>query len=257
MDLVVVALDLTQGPARAKAQQVLARHYVDQAIVADLNGAKMLHSDAEMFEELPIITLVQSPLAGWNLFLKRLEDVVGGVLALLLFSPCFALICLAIKFNSAGPIFYRQERMGWNGRPFRMIKFRSMAPDAEKNGNAVWAEKEDLRTTPVGALLRRTSLDELPQLINVIRGDMSLVGPRPERPVFVDEFRRRVPNYMLRLKCKAGMTGWAQINGWRGNTSLNERINHDLYYISHWSLSFDLRILLQTLFKGFIHPNAY
>jgi len=166
------------------------------------------------------------------------------------------LAALLIKLTSKGPIFYSHERVSLDGRPFRIYKFRSMRTDAEKNG-AKFAVKDDPRVTPIGKFLRRTSLDELPQLINVLKGEMSLVGPRPERPVFIDEFKQKIPKYMLRHKVRAGLTGWAQVNGWRGNTSVERRIEYDLYYVENWSLMFDVKILLMTFFKTFSDENAY
>jgi exopolysaccharide biosynthesis polyprenyl glycosylphosphotransferase len=167
------------------------------------------------------------------------------------------LIALLIRLSSPGPILYAQERMGLDGRTFQMLKFRSMRVDAEQQTGAVWAQQQDDRRTFLGSFLRKTSLDELPQLWNVLRGEMSLVGPRPERPVFVHKFRREIPHYMLRHKVKAGITGWAQVNGWRGNTSLRRRIECDLYYIQNWSYLLDLKILTLTLWKGFVNKNAY
>jgi exopolysaccharide biosynthesis polyprenyl glycosylphosphotransferase len=171
--------------------------------------------------------------------------------------PLLLLIAASIKLISPGPVIYVQERMGLDGRSFSMLKFRSMRPDAEASTGAVWTRPMDDRRTGLGALLRKTSLDELPQLWNVLRGDMSLVGPRPERPVFVSRFRKEIPHYMLRHKVRAGITGWAQINGWRGNTSLDRRIECDLFYIRNWSYLLDLKILTLTLWKGFVHRNAY
>ncbi len=255
--LVVSALAMDQHAAVPALQAGLATHLVDHKIVPDLGNVATLRAEAEELDGMPVIAVTQSPLEGWNLVVKRSIDVLGSLAALLLFSPLFLLIVLAIRLSSAGPVFYAQERMGWNGRNFRMLKFRSMRVDAESASGAVWATADDDRSSPVGRFLRRTSLDELPQLVNVLRGEMSLVGPRPERPVFIRDFRTQIPNYMLRHKIKAGMTGWAQINGWRGNTSLEKRIEFDLFYISHWSIALDFRILLLTLFKGFIHPNAY
>jgi len=162
-----------------------------------------------------------------------------------------------VKATSKGPVLFGQERMGLDGGTFRMLKFRSMRLDAEEETGPVWAQAGDPRRTRLGTLLRAASLDELPQLWNVIRGEMSLVGPRPERPVFIQEFRQRIPRYMLRHMMKAGITGWAQVNGWRGNTSLEKRIEYDLYYIEHWSLWFDVRILWLTLWKGLVNRNAY
>jgi len=166
-------------------------------------------------------------------------------------------IATALKLVSSGPVLYRQERMGLDGQRFQMLKFRTMRVDAERETGPVWARPDDSRRTRLGTFLRRWSLDELPQLWNVLRGEMSLVGPRPERPSFVEEFRRRVPGYMLRHKMKAGITGWAQINGWRGQTSIEKRIEYDLYYIERWSLGFDLKILLLTFWSGFRNRNAY
>jgi exopolysaccharide biosynthesis polyprenyl glycosylphosphotransferase len=167
------------------------------------------------------------------------------------------LIAIAVKLTSPGPVLYAQERMGLDGRTFKMFKFRSMRIDAEAKSGAVWAQAGDDRRTVMGAFLRSTSIDELPQFWNVFRGDMSLVGPRPERPVFVSQFRGEIPHYMLRHKVKAGITGWAQVNGWRGNTSLDRRIECDLFYIRNWSYALDWKILFLTLWKGFINKNAY
>ena len=159
--------------------------------------------------------------------------------------------------TSPGPVFYRQQRMGLDGKQFTIYKLRSMYEDAEAETGPVWARDDDPRCTPVGRLLRKTSIDELPQLWNVLRGDMSLVGPRPERPYFVDQFKQRIPQYMLRHKVRAGLTGWAQVNGWRGNTSIEKRIEYDLYYIENWSVSLDIKILWLTLVKGFFQRHAY
>jgi len=207
--------------------------------------------------DLPIVSLQDSPLYGWDSVFKRIFDLVLGSLILVIVSPIMLIISLLIKLTSEGPILYRQERVGIDGYLFQMQKFRTMRVDAEKETGPVWAKENDSRRTKVGAFLRKTSLDELPQLFNVLKGEMSLVGPRPERPNFVKEFRNKVPSYMLRHKIKAGMTGWAQVNGWRGNTSLEKRIEHDLYYIQNWSIGFDLRILFMTLWKGFFSKSAY
>jgi len=226
-------------------------------LVPDVFGLASLRGGVEEFETVPFIHLRESPLYGWNRVLKRAFDLGGAALALTLAAPVMLAIIVALKLTSPGPVLYRQERMGVDGRRFRMLKFRTMRVDAEAETGPVWTRPDDPRRTRVGALLRRTSLDELPQLFNVLRGEMSLVGPRPERPSFVEEFRRRVPGYMLRHKVKAGITGWAQVNGWRGNTSIEKRIECDLYYIERWSLGFDLKILIQTLWYGFRNRNAY
>jgi Undecaprenyl-phosphate glucose phosphotransferase len=226
-------------------------------LIPDVFGLASLRGGVEEFETVPFIHLRESPLYGWNRFLKRGFDLAGGALALTLAAPVMLAIVAALKVTSPGPVLYRQERMGVDGRRFRMLKFRTMRVDAEAETGPVWARPDDPRRTWLGAFLRRWSLDELPQLFNVLRGEMSLVGPRPERPSFVEEFRRRVPGYMLRHKVKSGITGWAQINGWRGNTSIERRIECDLYYIERWSLGFDLKILIQTFWYGFRNHNAY
>ena len=207
--------------------------------------------------DLPMVSLLSSPLYGWDRVFKRTFDLIFGTLILVIVSPIMLVISLLIKLTSEGPILYKQERVGMDGRTFQVLKFRTMKIDAEKETGPVWAKENDSRSTKVGAFLRRTSLDELPQLFNMIKGEMSLVGPRPERPNFVEEFRNRIPSYMLRHKIKAGMTGWAQVNGWRGNTSLEKRIEHDLYYIENWSIGFDLRILMMTFWRGLFSKSAY
>jgi len=226
-------------------------------LVPDVYSLVSMRGGIEEFEGVPILHLRESPLYGWNRILKRALDLAVGALALVVLGPLLLLIAIVIKLTSSGPVLLRQERMGLDGRAFSMLKFRTMRADAEADSGPVWATPGDDRRTPVGGFLRRLSLDELPQLLNVLMGDMSLVGPRPERPVFVETFRHRIPGYMLRHKVKAGMTGWAQINGWRGNTSLEKRIEYDLYYIERWSLAFDLKILLKTVWRGFANKNAY
>lgn len=206
---------------------------------------------------IPTLDVSVSPLHGVNRYVKEVEDRLLAFILLLLISPLMALIAIGVKLSSPGPVFYRQERVGWNNRKFTILKFRSMPVDAEAKTGAVWAKPGENRATRFGSFLRKTSLDELPQLINVLIGDMSLVGPRPERPDFVEVFKDQVPNYMKKHMVKAGITGWAQVNGWRGDTDLNRRIEHDLYYIQHWSVWFDLEIALRTVLTGFINKNAY
>jgi exopolysaccharide biosynthesis polyprenyl glycosylphosphotransferase len=176
---------------------------------------------------------------------------------LLLGSPLFLTIALAIKLSSPGPIFFEQERVGANRRPFRMLKFRTMRVSTARESDTRWTTPNDSRVTLIGAFLRKTSLDELPQFINVLKGDMSVVGPRPERPFFANRFKTEVPQYMLRHQVKTGITGWAQVNGWRGDTSISKRVEHDLYYIENWSLGFDLKIILMTISNGLVNKNAY
>jgi exopolysaccharide biosynthesis polyprenyl glycosylphosphotransferase len=204
-----------------------------------------------------VINLSQVPLQGWNSLAKRAMDLCMASLGLVAISPILGVIALAVWLEDRGPVFYRQERMGLDGRSFMMWKFRSMRTAAEASSGPVWAIRNDPRRTRLGSFLRKWSLDELPQLWNVIRGDMSLVGPRPERPTFVHEFRQKLPHYMLRHRVKAGITGWAQVHGWRGNTSIKKRLQYDLYYIGNWSMGLDLKILWMTLRHGLQSPNAY
>ena len=193
-------------------------------------------------------------LAYWAI--KRAIDIVISSLALAVLAIPLGLVAALVKLSSRGPVFYKQERMGLDGKPFTIVKFRSMLNDAERETGPVWTVPDDPRVTPVGRFLRRSNLDELPQLWNVLRGDMSIVGPRPERPHFVAQFKHKIPQYMLRHKVKAGLTGWAQVNGWRGNTPLEKRIEYDLYYIENWSVRLDLKIMWLTLFT-FFHKHAY
>ncbi|SRR5579883_2869442 len=207
---------------------------------------------------LPLISVKDVALRGWNLTLKRAMDLLVSAPALVLLSPLMLLIAVLIKITSPdGPVFFIQERVGLDGRPFQLIKFRTMRPDAEKETGAIWATRDDPRKTRLGTFLRRFSLDELPQLINVLVGDMSLVGPRPERPVFVEKFRRTIPRYFDRHREKAGLTGWAQVNGLRGNTSIEERTAYDIWYVENWTLWLDVKILLKTLFVVLTDRNAY
>ncbi len=230
---------------------------VDILIVPDILQFVMLRAGLESLDGIPMINLAETPLSGWYAPVKRAADIIFSVLGMLILSPLLAAIAVAIKLSSPGPIIYRQERISLDGTLFEMFKFRSMRTDAEDETGAVWASPDDPRRTRLGAFLRRTSLDELPQLFNILKGQMSFVGPRPERPIFVDQFREKIPRYMLRHKVKCGLTGWAQVNGWRGNTSIEKRIEYDIYYIENWSLSFDLKIVWLTLRNGFVNKHAY
>jgi Undecaprenyl-phosphate glucose phosphotransferase len=256
VDEVLIALP---GDGRVLDQLLhdLKDETLDVRVVPDVSQHVTLGCEVEDFDGLPIVRLNDSPVIGWGAAAKRATDLLASTLALVVLSPLLLLIALLVKLTSPGPVLYVQERMGLDGRSFRMLKFRSMRVDAEQQSGAVWASKGDNRRTPIGTFLRQTSLDELPQLWNVLCGDMSLVGPRPERPIFVHKFRTEIPHYMLRHKVRAGITGWAQVNGWRGNTSLDRRIECDLFYIRNWSYVLDLKILTMTLWKGFIDKNAY
>jgi Undecaprenyl-phosphate glucose phosphotransferase len=255
IDQVVFALPREDAGLLEKILSDLDDEVVTVRMIPDLLHVMTLRSSVEELDGMPVINLRESPLVGWAAAGKRAFDVVVSAVALILASPFLAALALAIRATSGGPVLFRQERMGLDGSVFSMLKFRTMAADAESASGPVWTTADDPRRTGLGAFLRRTSLDELPQLWNVLRGDMSLVGPRPERPVFIAQFRREIPGYMLRHKVRAGLTGWAQVHGWRGNTSLHERVEHDIYYIQNWSFGLDLRILLMTVWRGF--RNAY
>ena len=231
------------------------REGVDVHVVPDLLQFIALRARLENLDGVPIISLNDVPLRGFNSVLKRATDVAISAAALAALAAPFAIVALLIRRTSKGPVLYRQERMGLDGRAFDVYKFRSMYEGAEDATGPVWARDDDPRCTPVGSWLRRFDIDELPQLWNVFKGDMSIVGPRPERPYFVAQFKHRIPQYMLRHKVKAGITGWAQVNGWRGNTSLEKRIEYDLYYIENWSVALDLKIMWLTLVRG-IHRHA-
>jgi Undecaprenyl-phosphate glucose phosphotransferase len=251
IDQLYVALPLEEHAKMLDVIDAASREVLDIKVVPDLLQVIALRARLEDLDGVPIINITDVPLQGLNSALKRIVDLAISGVALALLALPGAVIALVIRLTSGGPVFYRQERMGLDGKAFTVFKFRSMCPGAEEDTGPVWATRDDPRCTPFGRFLRRYDLDELPQFWNVFKGDMSLVGPRPERPYFVQQFKHRFPQYMLRHKVKAGITGWAQVNGWRGNTSLEKRIEYDLYYIERWSLAFDLKILVQTLWRGF------
>lgn len=257
IEYVFIALPMRRYHDARHVFDILSQTLVDVRLVADVPDLAGLSLTTGNLDGLPIIGLRESPHFGLNIVVKRAMDLALSFAGLMILSPVLLLISALVKLTSPGPIFYGQERCGLNGKPFRMLKFRSMRIDAEQYTGAVWALRDDPRRTPLGRFLRSTSLDELPQLMNVVKGDMSLVGPRPERPVFTHRFTRTIPNYMARHCVKAGITGWAQVNGWRGNTSLRKRIQYDLYYITHWTPWLDLRILWLTVLRGLRDRNAY
>lgn len=257
IDHVFVALPQSSSASMMALLDDLVREVVSIHVVPDLLQFMALRSRVGDLDGLPTINLSDTPLMGWSRFLKRTFDFVFALAALIVLSPVLAVIALTIVLEDRGPVLYRQIRMGLDGAPFEILKFRSMRVGAERDSGAVWAERDDPRRTRIGRVLRAWSLDELPQLWNVVRGEMSLVGPRPERPQFVEQFRTEFPHYMLRHKVRAGITGWAQVHGWRGNTSVRMRIEHDLYYIENWSLMLDLKILAMTVRHGLKHENAY
>jgi Undecaprenyl-phosphate glucose phosphotransferase len=257
VDQVVIALSREESHQLEKVMAALNDETASVQLVPDLRHVLTLRSTVEDLEGLPVIGLRQSPFEGMAAVYKRCFDLAVAGAVLVVLSPLLALLAAATKLSSPGPVFYRQERMGLDGRVFWMLKFRTMRTDAESESGPVWTQAGDPRRTRLGRLLRRTSLDELPQLWNVLRGEMSIVGPRPERPVFIEQFRHEIPGYMLRHKVKAGMTGWAQVHGWRGNTSLHERIEHDIHYIQNWSIGLDVKILFLTIAHVLRPRNAY
>lgn len=257
IDQVWIALPMREQSQIAEALNQLQHSTVDIKFVPDMFGVHLLNHSVDQVAGLPVINLQQTPLQGGARVIKAIEDRILASAILVAIAPLMMILAAAVKLSSPGPVFYRQERMSWNNKTFEMLKFRSMPVDAETATGAVWAKAGESRATRVGAFLRRTSLDELPQFINVLKGDMSIVGPRPERPVFVDKFKHEIPAYMKKHMVKAGITGWAQVNGWRGSTDLHKRIECDLYYIENWSLWFDIKIVILTFFKGFIDKNAY
>ena len=207
---------------------------------------------------LPVINIRYVPLSNtFNALIKRLTDIIGSIICIIIFSPIMLTSAVLVKMTSKGPLIFKQERVGLHNKPFQMYKFRTMYVQTEKEEKKGWTQKNDPRVTSVGRFLRKTSLDEFPQLFNVLKGDMSLVGPRPERPQYVEKFREEIPRYMIKHQVRPGMTGWAQVNGYRGDTSIRKRIEHDLYYIENWTLGLDIKILFLTVFKGFINKNAY
>ncbi len=250
VDQMYVALPLEAHRQMMTVIEGASKEMIDVRIVPDVLQFIALRARIEDLDGIPIINLSDQPLQGYNAMVKRAVDIAISATGLLVLAVPLALVALIVRLTSKGPVFYRQVRMSLDGSRFTVYKFRSMYENAEDDTGPVWAREEDPRATPVGRWLRRLDLDELPQLFNVLRGEMSLVGPRPERPYFVEQFKHRFPQYMLRHKVKSGITGWAQVNGWRGDTSIEERIDHDLYYIENWSLRLDVKIMWLTLVRG-------
>lgn len=261
VDEVWVALPLDQSDKLRDILNCLRFSSVTVRYAPDLFGLFLLNHGVTEILSVPMIDLTASPMVGLNRLIKALEDRLFAAFILVLTSPLLLLISLGVRFSSPGPIFYRQKRHGWDGSEIEVWKFRTMYVHREEAQVVTQAKRDDPRVTPFGKFLRRTSLDEMPQFINVIQGHMSVVGPRPHAVEHNDTYKNLVDNYMLRLKVKPGITGWAQINGLRGETDtlekMKNRVEHDLYYIEHWSLALDLKILFLTLFRGFIHRNAY
>lgn len=255
LDEIAITLGITQYARLEEVVNMCEKSGVHTKFIPDYNHIIPTKPYTEDLLGLPVINIRYVPLSNTvNMVTKRIVDLIGATVALVIFSPVMLITAIAIKCTSSGPVFYSQERVGLHNRSFKMYKFRSMQVAEVKNG---WTTKNDPRVTGVGKFIRKTSIDELPQLYNVLRGDMSLVGPRPERPFYVEKFKEEIPRYMVKHQVRPGMTGWAQINGYRGDTSIRKRIDCDLYYIENWTIGLDFKILFLTFFKGFINKNAY
>ena len=251
-----LALPMADGSQMRMVMEHLKMSTATIRFMPDWFSFRLINHGVSEVLGMQMIDLYGTPMTGMNLFLKSMEDFCLSVLILLFISPLMLILAIGVKLNSPGPVFYRQDRVGWNGEVFEIYKFRTMPVDLEQ-GAVVWGGSAGKSVTKFSKWLRSTSLDELPQFINVLQGKMSIVGPRPERPVFVEQFKKEIPDYMKKHLVKAGITGWAQIHGWRGDTDLNARIEHDLYYIENWSLWLDLKIIFFTIFRGFVSKNAY
>ena len=256
LDEIAITLGIAEYSKLEDIVAICEKSGVHTKFIPDYNNFSPTRPYTEDLLGLPVINIRRVPLnGGFNKFVKRVSDIVGSFLLIILFSPVMLAVALAVRFSSKGPVIYKQERVGLHNRNFVMYKFRSMK--IERCDELHFTTQNDDRTTRIGRFIRRCSLDELPQLFNVLKGDMSLVGPRPERPEFVEKFREQIPRYMIKHQVRPGMTGWAQINGYRGNTSIRKRIEYDLYYIENWTFWFDIVILFQTIFKGFVNKNAF
>lgn len=258
LDEIAITLALENYGRLEEIVDLCEKSGVHTKFIPDYNSLIPSKPYTEDLMGLPVINIRYVPLTNTlNLLSKRLVDIVGSLTALILFSPVMLVTALAVKFTSKGPVIFKQERVGLHNKPFFMYKFRSMEVQKETNEQKAWTVKNDPRVTGVGKFLRRTSLDELPQLFNILIGNMSLVGPRPERPLFVEKFKEEIPRYMVKHQVRPGLTGWAQINGYRGDTSIRKRIEYDIFYIENWTMSFDIKIMFLTIFRGFINKNAY
>ena len=258
LDEIAITLGLSEYYRLEEIVALCEKSGVHTKFIPDYNNIIPTKPYTEDLLGLPVVNIRHVPLSNaLNAFSKRCIDIFGAVVALVLFSPVMAVVAMIIKFTSPGPLIFKQERIGYQNRPFYMYKFRSMVVQEEAKEKKGWTTKNDPRVTPIGKFIRKTSIDELPQLINVLKGDMSLVGPRPERPFFVEKFREEIPRYMVKHQVRPGLTGWAQVNGYRGDTSIRKRIECDLYYIENWTVGLDIKIMFMTIFKGFINKNAY
>ena len=258
LDEIAITLSINEFANLKGIVAVCEKSGVHTKFIPDYNNIIPTRPYMEDLQGLPVIHIRHVPLTnGLNKFVKRAVDIFGAIVAIILFSPVMLLTALLIKLTSPGPVIFCQERVGLHNRPFKMYKFRSMEVQAPSEEKSKWTTRHDPRVTPVGRFIRKTSIDEMPQFFNILKGDMSLVGPRPERPFFVEKFKEEIPRYMVKHQVRPGLTGWAQVNGYRGDTSITKRIEYDLYYIENWTLGLDFKILFLTVFKGFINKNAY
>jgi len=258
LDEIVLTLGLQEYYKLKHIVAICERSGVHTKFVPDYNDIIPTKPYTEDLLGLPVVNIRHVPLTNtFNMICKRTMDIIGAIVAIIIFSPVMLITAILVKTTSRGPLIYKQERVGLHNQTFQMYKFRSMEVQSAKSEKKAWTVRNDPRVTKVGKIIRRTSIDELPQLLNILKGDMSLVGPRPERPFFVEKFRDEIPRYMVKHQVRPGLTGWAQINGFRGNTSIKKRIEYDLYYIENWTLGLDIKILFLTFFKGFINKNAY
>ena len=258
LDEIAITLGLSEYYRLEEIVALCEKSGVHTKFIPDYNNIIPTKPYTEDLLGLPVINIRYVPLTNtFNMVVKRLMDIGGSIFAIILFSPVMLLAAILVKLTSPGPLIYKQERVGLHNRTFLMYKFRSMEVQPKEEEKKAWTVKNDPRVTGIGKFMRRTSIDELPQLFNILKGDMSLVGPRPERPFFVEKFREEIPRYMVKHQVRPGLTGWAQVNGYRGDTSIRKRIDCDLYYIENWTLGLDVKILIMTIFKGFINKNAY
>ena len=258
LDEIAITLGLNEYFRLEEIVAMCEKSGVHTQFVPDYHNIIPTKPYTEDLQGLPVINIRYVPLSNtFNAMLKRIVDIFGAFVAIILFSPVMLFSCIMIKLTSPGPLIYRQTRVGLHNKPFEMYKFRSMEVQTEEKEKKAWTVKNDPRVTGFGKFMRHTSIDELPQLFNILKGDMSLVGPRPERPFFVEKFREEIPRYMVKHQVRPGLTGWAQVNGYRGDTSIRKRIDCDLYYIENWTLGLDFKILFLTFFKGFVNKNAY
>ena len=258
LDEIAITLGLSEYYRLEEIVALCEKSGVHTKFIPDYNKIIPTKPYTEDILGLPVINIRYVPLNNtFNAMVKRAMDIVGSIAGIIVTSPIMLLMCLLIKLTSPGPLIYKQERVGLHNQNFRMYKFRSMEVQPESEEKKAWTVKNDPRVTGIGKFMRHTSIDELPQLFNILKGDMSLVGPRPERPFFVEKFREEIPRYMVKHQVRPGLTGWAQVKGYRGDTSIRKRIECDLYYIENWSVGFDIKIIFLTFFKGFVNKNAY